>query len=1122
MQSLVAQFALFPYVAPRQVAHQRVDPKFATQDTLQTLFVGFDSPFNNDPKEMFRMFDTMNKVLTSIFQLQSDQLEVPDTTNLHSGSLSLFLRYLADTSIDIYSLCPIPKFDAIEIHQLIVHCIDIKIPPDRSAWAIHHFCIQRNTTPDVLSKTLQAEPNFYKNDPDYFAKLSYALYIRNLVNHVTYLQWMISELPPENMIIFKNEILKTHSILLSALQSKSMQTYLQKFRNSLLLNKSQLIQFSILSASETHAQDYQFQPYLEDYRNALINKRTQEIHSLAKSRLSFISMFRNIFFHEYPNFDIEQFRDDIRVLVQYATPEELSDLALEMCKSIFWIHKDYSSLSSIIAYLIKSLGAEFPLPDFIDFLYDNVESIENFRFLFGELQVFGLFDYDDFKQYIFENGYKNSKRKETAQIFANLPTYNRSKKILSRLDFAFSELMPDLKINETVKKIFEDFDNNIEKAVNLPYTIRHLIGLTLLDSKQDITSTAKIFIKLGLFTLIPDLFTPGKSVKLSFKLVPMIKKLFPVFATHNKINELMDSVLQNQNIQQNREVLIYIYENYKKLAALNPFRQQLIKILNSAKQIAIDHDEIFNLFHKYSYLCSLHVFDAIHAIKTPTDFVRLLPYFFSDLLQFDLLTVDALFDFFCDFSESKVLSRSSYYFIKQLINIIIDDPHLYQKEHVQMLLFQFFTRVFAEFLIEPEDYLCAIFGVKKSKAKSQLHQTTATFLVRLFLKVVDLIPKSFTVNSCLTEKIVNGFSQSFPDDTNLLSEMLQILRTFPSPIITKDMFKFLDAPPTSNTSQFAAAMFSLLPGPMHTQDFDDLVRYFKTNVVRQTSTFWTLWLKYKPYYRSGFPVTINQNVDKDALASYRLDLISSFSNLLFRAAPGEEKTMIYLNCWTLLCDNIAIGKAIVDQIIDHLKSNKISLYPMLIDFMHQSLKLITDKTYETLCDALCNYKYDESQLELFVKTSASVFAVYISRFYQGHLFVAQIANKLLEWLPKLYEINSHEIEFVIDVFNYAIACTTKEDITFQASLHKKIKDNYLKAPTEIRDLLILNQPPQTFKTVKEPLYSDFKLPDAEPPAPSFGGLATSFEPDHTDNTFTSPFDNSSIFGNYEDEFQTWF
>jgi hypothetical protein len=315
-------------------------------------------------------------------------------------------------------------------------------------------------------------------------------------------------------------------------------------------------------------------------------------------------------------------------------------------------------------------------------------------------------------------------------------------------------------------------------------------------------------------------------------------------------------------------------------------------------------------------------------------------------------------------------------------------------------------------------------------------------------------------------------------------------------VITRDILRLFEVSANSGLP-YIAALFSLLPDALQSSDFMDVLDFFRINVTQKMISFWTLWLRLRPYYVPGFPVTIATPGPK-ALAEYRGNLISAFSSLLFRASPTDERTKVHLNCWSLLCGNATISSAIADSLIDDLKMMRLSLYPMLFGFLHPALVLVSDRTFEAISDGLCRYSYEEAQFEIFARLSVRIFAVYIHRFVLDEVHIPIIAEKLLEWIPKLWELQSNVLELAIDVFNFIIAFRNgnKDDDPFQDILHERIKDRMKHIPKDVHDWLLLNQPRQAFKTVKGPLYSDYSGPDRDT-GHGFS-LGPTFSPDQDD------------------------
>jgi hypothetical protein len=95
---------------------------------------------------------------------------------------------------------------------------------------------------------------------------------------------------------------------------------------------------------------------------------------------------------------------------------------------------------------------------------------------------------------------------------------------------------------------------------------------------------------------------------------------------------------------------------------------------------------------------------------------------------------------------------------------------------------------------------------------------------------------------------------------------------------------------------------------------------------------------------------------------------------------------------------------------------------MPIDFLHPALLLVSDKTFEAISDGFCKYSYDDAQFEMFARLSARIFAGYIRGFVGDEVHIPIIAEKPLDWIPKLWELQSNVLEL-------AISCKSKIEVT---------------------------------------------------------------------------------------------
>ena len=1131
MEEFIPKFVQTPYITPLPNDPTKVPYRESIEnsDTLQTLFVGCDSSFIMDSGQLNQMMLSLNQNISQMENLQTEVLEPGPPPNLHSGSISLWLKYLCEPEYHLFSLNPVPDFEFLTLERLISDCVDMKVPQDRAGWAIHRFAKAKNLLDREITNTFINQPRFYEKDMHYFVTLGYELYSRNLLQHSKFIEWMIQEIDPSYLAIFKNELLKTHSLLFYAFQTVDTKKYIEFFKKDLLLNQSQLIQFAIVS----HIGQYNFQEDVFKLLETGMKKRAKKICDLTQPKLTFSSILRNMLYSHYPYFDTESFASSIKKMLHFSDNEELKSHILSMCRSVLWFNQYITSISFIIAYLISNLismfsSITFPLNDFIDILYNNCnddDEVSHFSVLFAELQNYNLFEYYDFLKIISQRGLLFSKREQTARIILNMPCISKKYQTLSKLKVFLDRILPP-SVSEDIKTILSNPYEKIDKLKQLPHVMKHQLGMYFVDHSTDFRKTANIISHLGLPILLVNLFqkTEKDKISLSMEIVPVIEEIIPALSTKKILNKFIESICMNPSLPANLELIIFISEHYKSSNIANI--KQLNELSKNSKIINISKECIMTLFQKHSYLCSLQIYDSIFSLKTVKDFISFFQLFIRNLLMFEPISTDDLYMFFKEFSEMQIITRPAHVFIKFLLNNFMQTPELVENERVVKIIEEFFYRVLTSKIIEVSTYLNTAFSItRKGKNKSQQHQSAYTAF-HIILNILESSPQSFPVESVLTEPTVRGLIQCFAPDNGPYIELLSLLRKFCPPIITSEILKIVETPDQQGMS-YAAALFSLLPTPLHSADFVDVFDFFKMNVTRTTSTFWSLWLKLKPNFTPGLPVSISQP-DKEAISTYQNTLISAFSSLLFHATPGDEKTLVYLNCWSLLCENNPLFcKKIVNSILSSLRANHMSLSPMVITFLHPSLMIINEQDFEQLCDELYKYKYDESQFEEFARTASSIFAIFVTRFSNNPNILPMIADKVLEWVINLYLRHAKSLEFILDVFNFVLCFSNDENPSngsdeinmLQANLHLRIKNKLEEIPEEIDRFIILNMPPQSFKEPKEPLYSEFTL---EIDQDSTQYQQQQYSPDHNDSGFSTNFDTTSIFPPFDDDYQPWF
>jgi hypothetical protein len=148
-----------------------------------------------------------------------------------------------------------------------------------------------------------------------------------------------------------------------------------------------------------------------------------------------------------------------------------------------------------------------------------------------------------------------------------------------------------------------------------------------------------------------------------------------------------------------------------------------------------------------------------------------------------------------------------------------------------------------------------------------------------------------------------------------------------------------------------------------------------------------------------------------------------------------------------------------------------------MDFLHPVLMNTSVSIFELLCDGFLKYRYSDSDFADSIHLGLSVFLVFASRYPNAKDQLLGIAERILEWLPKIHERKLAFKIFCIDALNYILGQMDKigqqETITeFNPVMppHDKLILALNGVPPEVRKYLILCDPPVCLKPVAKPLF----------------------------------------------------
>jgi len=1058
---------------------------YLPQEELTTCFTGdnFEGQFSfPGAPSMDVLFDFLETNLPQIVKLQSEKLTPGPKSYRHSGSIPVFLNMLSDPTIHLYSLCPFPNLSTLDLDVLLTHIFDSRVPPDRAAWAIHYFSIKKNIAPNQLTDALIVM-NF--SDYDFSVKLFYHIYTRGLLENMRFLTWLVTgDISPEYLMIFKIEIIRTHSILDKALRSKYSKKYIDVFSEILLLKRSHLIQLSLVS------NPYPCKQEIDNMLTSVCQRRSKKMFDIIKlPRKSISALVYDLINDYYPVYNSEKIIPEFRNITFHLTNQDKIGLVVYLFKIINEFPSFSSGLTSTIALMVSKLEVSFPIDEYVSFLYRNIDQIDRHIFFFIELQHFKCFSYASFQKVIQCRGYFTTKPSETAIIVKNLPSYERSENHLMLFISSISRL-GESTYDDVIQSIVEPNSNYPEKGIiskidlflTIPVSMQYGICSWVISKTIDFSLAAEVIFQSNLDILFIYLLerVNGKNTipfGLSRSVVPRVIKMIPSIIAHEKTDIFLKALFANTQNPVCFDIILYIYDHYKDLNIFSEYKSKMADLPKIAKNPMINTNEIRSLFRKFSFLCSLHTFDAFHGVKSVNDFESIFRTFFSDLLQFSALTPSMLFDLFSRFSESQCITKPCPFFLKTSISVVLCFLDNQLTDRLRSLLYEFYSRVFNHHLFEPSTFLHhALTDSKKQKNKSVSYAKSTEFLLKILFDILQNHPNMFPISSCLTENVFKGFSPMPGSDNGLIHQYYSILSCWDPPIMSKEILRCFD-PKAGTPIGYDAVLFSLLPNELRTNNFDQCFAFYSENVNSSNSTLWTLWITYRPYYSCDLPVS-SINADKDTIKNHYNHIASAFYDLICSIDSSDPRSETFLNCWIIACakdrirhSSTQIANIALELAINDLKSDKCQVSQQLLSFLHPAMKNSDPLVFEKLCNEITKIHIPDNQFATFASVASSIFVVYISCIPNAQInIVSTISEKLIDWLLKVIEKHFSCFDVLLDTFNYFVCSTINYPNSFQEQFYHSISERLTKLPPEIQELIILNLPPQNYAPKKDPLF----------------------------------------------------
>ena len=1002
------QLAREPYLTPVSNAYGQ-PRQIEMCDTLATLFVDQEERFENlRGSDLQRKLDTLQKSAAFLMRFQSDVQPVGVPPVKHEGAFDKFVALAANSNYQRYWLMPLPSFDGVELPVLLNEVFRSRVARDRAAWMIHHYVRRQHASADELTRCLMEAPVACYS---HFCGVCRELYLRNLVKHLPLLHWMMEHVPPRNMNLFREEFLRIHSVLVRALESSDYQKILA---DDLMMNRVQLIQ-QAMSCLLNENVGSAFRDFVMSHLDANGKTRVRKLMGLVSGSAVPASVFvRHCLFWKYPEFDLNDILARVKKFLYLAPNGAQNGYAKDFLECIKLCEHNTVNVAAIIAYVMKQCDIGISATEFLRWTMENIDIVDKIGVLSVEMQYQGILSYQDIIWAIRSRGYWKTEPSKVVLILNSFPCTDSKQANLRECHRLLRICAPHQDFEGALLEIMQSPLDKVDIVLTLPYAFRYQVSLWTIRNCMEKTASSLALIeylfKLGTISLLPSI---------SEMLGPSscFRSVAPLFQAH-QCADILDKTIS--------------------LAELG--------------QTQVNEDHVISLFTRFSYLCSLDVYDAMFGVKNLKEFRALFTRFIELVLKFPQCQVDTLIDFYVEFCATSCVDNPRKCFLISLLMLYLTKPGEYDLSILRSLL----DRMFTGSAFDVQDFLSTVFDLKKEYPEIQ--QEAIVQVIQVLYTLIDIMIEQgkITANHCLTEDVVVGFTECFGENSAMFTELLQKLRGVSPPYIQHN--------PSDN---LAAALYSLLPMVLLVDDCADVFSFFEHNVTDSNSAFWSTWLRDRADFHHNFPVTKRTGVNPES-TSYHGQLVAAFRQFL---SSGRD---IFVSCWSIICESQAIADPVVDSVIGNPNAP--------FDFLYPALARASETKLTALCDKLA---MTSDPTDEHVSLSCAAFVNFLHLFKAENLTLSTVAERLLEWLPRLYRRRSLNLVLAIDTFNFLIRSTTSASESFHVGLHQRIQTAFKDLPPELERQIILNQPTCTFLLVKEPLFSDYveqREPDPVQPA----------------------------------------
>jgi hypothetical protein len=185
---------------------------------------------------------------------------------------------------------------------------------------------------------------------------------------------------------------------------------------------------------------------------------------------------------------------------------------------------------------------------------------------------------------------------------------------------------------------------------------------------------------------------------------------------------------------------------------------------------------------------------------------------------------------------------------------------------------------------------------------------------------------------------------------------------------------------------------------------------------------------------------------------------------------GSKRLEVYLDSWTILCENERLCIQVCLQLTKDLLSGRhLFRGNAVIGWIHPVILNVGEDSLRKLVDAVLRCLVTDEYFENFAEFAICLSIVCADKLDSADVVLRRLCESLLEWIERLYLRSSSLLEFAIDGYNYIIG-SDKQGLN-KITCHR--------LPEELRKFVLSNAAPAAGLELENTMAVEHILPTLE-------------------------------------------